>query len=30
MAEIYKYKDYKGSPKENLLTHEEAKKMYGK
>ena len=30
MAEAYKYKDYKNDPKENLLTHEEAKKMYSK
>tara|TARA_B100001939_G_C16880592_1_gene590733 strand:+ start:484 stop:963 length:480 start_codon:yes stop_codon:yes gene_type:complete len=29
MAEVYKFQDYKGDAKENLLTHEEAKKMYG-
>lgn len=30
MAEVYKFENYKKEPKENLLTHEEAKKMYGK
>ena len=29
MAEVYKFQNYKGENKENLLTHEEAKKMYG-
>ena len=30
MAEVYKFQNYKGDAKQNLLTHEEAKKMYGK
>ena len=29
MAEVYKFQNYKGNNKENLLTHEEAKEMYG-